>query len=98
MYRQSGRGQVRVHLNSVGIDGRARRRSIAPSGGYGELGTVEQVEPGSAVVDEGGSAVAWQESVGSVASESYRPNGLCRRLRSFRGDLGTVSSVTLGCH
>jgi hypothetical protein len=55
---------------------------------YGELGTVEQVGPGSAVVDEGGLAVAWQESVGSVISESYRPNGLCRHLRSFRGDLG----------
>jgi hypothetical protein len=32
--------------------------SITPSGGYGELGTVEQVEPGSAVLDEGGLAVA----------------------------------------
>jgi hypothetical protein len=37
--------------------------------GYGELETVEQVGPGSAVVDEGGLAVAWQESVSSVASE-----------------------------
>jgi hypothetical protein len=25
MYRQSGQEQVRVHLNSIGIDGRARR-------------------------------------------------------------------------
>ena len=32
-------------------------RSITPSGGYGELGTVEEVEPGSAVLDEGGLAV-----------------------------------------
>jgi hypothetical protein len=58
--------------------------------GYEELGTVEQVEPGSAMVDEGGLAVAWQESVCFVASESYRPNGLCRHLRNFRGDLGTI--------
>jgi hypothetical protein len=28
---------------------------------YRKLGTVEQVEPGSAVVDEGGLAVAWRE-------------------------------------
>ena len=69
------RGQVRVYLNSVGIDGRARRRSISPSG---------------VTVDEGGLAVAWQGSVSSVASESYRPNGLCRHLRSFKGDLGTI--------
>jgi hypothetical protein len=36
-------------------------RSIAPRGGYGELGTVEQVEPGSAVADEVGLAVGWRE-------------------------------------
>ena len=29
--------------------------------GYGELGAVEQVEPGSAVADESGLAVAWRE-------------------------------------
>ena len=29
--------------------------------GYGEVGAMEQVEPGSVVVDEGGLAVAWQE-------------------------------------
>jgi hypothetical protein len=31
--------------------------------GYGELGTVEQVEHRSAVVDEGGLTVAWQKFV-----------------------------------
>jgi hypothetical protein len=38
--------------------------------GYGELGTVEQVEPGSAVVDEGGLAVAWQEFAVRTAKSS----------------------------
>src|SRR5271170_6664483 len=33
---------------------------------YGELGAVEQVEPGSAVVDEGGLAVAWHGKVVDV--------------------------------
>ena len=37
---------------------------------YGELGAVEQVEPGSAVVDEGGLAVAWQEFTVRTAKSS----------------------------
>jgi hypothetical protein len=41
-------------------------RSIAPSGEYGELGTVGQVEPGSAAVDGGGSAVAWRSRTSAV--------------------------------
>jgi len=59
MYGQSGRGQVRVQPNSVGIDGQGKaERSISPRG-YGKLGTMELVEPGSAVVDEDGLAVDW---------------------------------------
>jgi hypothetical protein len=50
-----GQGQVRLQSNSVGIDDRARReRSIISSGGYGELGTMDLVEPESAVVDDRG--------------------------------------------
>ena len=37
---------------------------------YGELGAVEQVELGSAVVDEGGLAVAWQEFTVRTAKSS----------------------------
>ena len=37
---------------------------------YGELGAVEQVELGSAVVDEGGLAVAWQEFTVRTARSS----------------------------
>src|SRR5437773_1999340 len=40
--------------------------------GYRELGTVEQVEPGSAVVDEGGLAVARQEFAVKVRSGAWR--------------------------
>ena len=38
--------------------------------GYGELGTVEQVELGSAIVDKGGLAVAWQEFAVRTAKSS----------------------------
>jgi hypothetical protein len=54
----SGAGQGPSQLGWNRWSGGAER-SIVPSGRYGELGTVEQVEPGSAVVDEGGLAVAW---------------------------------------
>src|SRR5271154_1636385 len=37
---------------------------------YGELGAGEQVEPGSAEVDEGGLAVAWQEFTVRTAKSS----------------------------
>ena len=42
----------------------------------------------------GGTAVlryAPATSVSSVASESYRPNGLCHHLRNFGGNLGTIN-------
>jgi hypothetical protein len=45
-------------------------QSIAPPRGYGELRTVEQVEPRSAVVDEGGLVVAWQEFTVRTAKSS----------------------------
>ena len=38
--------------------------------GYEELGTVEQVKPGSVVVDEGGLAVVWQEFAVRTAKSS----------------------------
>jgi hypothetical protein len=48
MYRQSSQGQVPgpYQLGWNRWSGEAER-SIAPSRGYGELGAVEQVEPGS---------------------------------------------------
>ena len=71
MYRQSGQGRVRVPSQLAWNRWSAEaERSIAPSGGYGELETVEQVEPGSAVVDEGGLAVAWQEFAVRTAKSS----------------------------
>ena len=51
-------------------------RLIAPSG---ELGAVEQVEPGSAVVDEGGLAVAWQEFTVRAAKSSMSVSSVTRR-------------------
>jgi hypothetical protein len=53
--------------------------------GYGGLETVERVGPRSAIVDEGGLAVAWQ----------YRPDGLCCQLRNFRGSLKTINLSVL---
>jgi hypothetical protein len=50
--------------------GRGGTVDSSQRGGYGELGTVEQVEPGSAVVDEGGLAVAWQEFAVPTARSS----------------------------
>jgi hypothetical protein len=38
--------------------------------GYGELRAVEQVEPGFAVADEGGLAVAWREFAMRTAKSS----------------------------
>jgi hypothetical protein len=55
-------------------------RSTAPSGGTGSSGRWSRWSLGPAVEDEGGLAVAWQ----------YRPDGLCRQLRSFQGNLGTI--------
>jgi hypothetical protein len=60
MYRQSGQGQVQLQPNSVGIDDRASGAVNSSQRWYGELGR-RNVEPGYAMVDEGGLAMVWQE-------------------------------------
>ena len=52
---------------------------------YGELGAVEQVEPGSAEVDEGGLAVAWQEFTVRTAKSSMSVSSVTfsSRLKDF---------------
>ena|SRR5271170_6769176 len=47
--------------NGVGRSAARVREPLVGPGGSRELGTVEQVEPGPAMMDEGGLAVAWQE-------------------------------------
>src|SRR5271154_3101513 len=61
---------------------------------YGELGAVEQVEPGSAVVDEGGLAVAWQEFTVRTAKSSMSVSSVTRQpFGSHRGPQLLTSTV-----
>jgi hypothetical protein len=70
------RGHVSIHLDRL-IESALLRRSY-PAICYICFPSFRYGTVGA--MDEGGLAVAWQ----------YRPDGLCRQLRDFKGDLGTI--------
>lgn len=55
----------KTYLSSTRLEQMVGRGGVvdSPQQGYGELGTMELVEPEYAIVDDGGLAVAWQEFV-----------------------------------
>ena len=70
-------------------------RSIAPSGGTGSSGRWSRWGPGSAVVDEGELAVAWQESAVPWQLRAIDQMVYAATFGVSEGTWGTVSSVTL---